>query len=89
MPAVPEVSVSPTPRPRSKRGADHRQEAAPLYRALKAAGQDGLSWIECFAALGSNAEVGLLVVWMRAQGVSIGCVYADRGKGYETRFVLK
>jgi hypothetical protein len=77
------------PRPLKNKASDRlRPQAAVLYPALKQAGPVGLSWIECFALLGADTQPGAVVVWMRAHGVGVLCLYDDAGSGYETRFAL-
>jgi hypothetical protein len=70
-----------------KQDAQRRPQAAVLFRALKAAGESGLSWRECWA-LSDDEEfvVGPIVIWMRAHGVEVEARY-DSGAG-ETRFYL-
>ena len=80
------------PRPLKNRAQDaqdemRRPQAAVLYRALKAAGSEGLSWKECWA-LSTDEEfvVGPIVIWMRFHGVGVTARYD--AVGGETRFYL-
>ena len=80
------------PRPLKNRAQDaqdemRRPQAAVLYRALKAAGSEGLSWKECWA-LSTDEEfvVGPIVIWMRFHGCEVVARYDPVGG--ETRFYL-
>lgn len=86
------VRVYGPPRPVENRALKRQDEmrrpqAAVLFRALREAGEAGLSWKECWA-LSDDEEfvVGPIVIWMRAHGVSIDARY-DVVAG-ETRFYL-
>jgi len=64
-----------------------RPQAALLFRALRSAGESGLSWKECWA-LSDDEEfvVGPIVIWMRFHGCDVEARY-DPVAG-ETRFYL-
>jgi hypothetical protein len=74
-------------RAREAQDAMRRPQAAVLFRALKSAGESGLSWKECWA-LSDDEEfvVGPIVIWMRFHGCDIEARY-DVVAG-ETRFYL-
>ena len=57
-----------------------RSPAAVLFRAMKARGETGLSWRECWMALdeaGIEEQVGPCIVWMRSKGVAVSAAYRD------------
>lgn len=73
-----------------ERDEQRRPQAAVLFRALRER-TDGMAWRELWALGESNPsewawEVGPIVVWLRAQGVSVVAEY-DTANG-ETRFYL-
>jgi hypothetical protein len=91
-PVAPPADGPRAPRPlrdsgREKQDAMRRPQAAVLYRALKAAGSEGLSWKECWA-LSTDEEfvVGPIVIWMRFHGCEVVARYDPVGG--ETRFYL-
>jgi len=55
---------------REKQDALRRPQAAILFRALRAAGEAGLSWKECWALAPDDEEfvVGPIVFWLRFHG---------------------
>lgn len=75
-------------RDREKQDELRRPQAAVLFRALREAGESGLSWKECWA-LSADEEfvVGPIVVWMRFHGCEVEARY-DAVAG-ETRFYLQ
>ena len=88
-----EPVASPLPKPVKKKTAAGladdvlRPQAALLYPALKQAGEAGLSWRECWALLGVDAEerrVGRVVTWMRFHSCEVMAFYVAG----ETRFRL-
>ena len=65
-----------------------RPQAGKLFRALREAGESGMSWRGCWA-LGEGNErwdVGPIVIWLRMQKVQIDARYDPVGG--ETRFYL-
>lgn len=83
------TEVSAAPRPLKDKRQEQRDEllrpqAAVLYPALKAAGEGGLAWRECFVLVSEDTGVGRVVVWMRSHGVEISAWY----EAGETRFRL-
>ena len=90
-PAGDEVPRAPRPlrdTGREKQDELRRPQAAVLYRALREAGETGLSWKECWA-LSTDEEfvVGPIVIWMRFHGVGVTARYDPVGG--ETRFYLE
>ena len=83
---APEPEFSPLPKPRKDdRDERLRPLAAVMFKALKDAGDDGLSWAEAWALTDGTEQTGVVVTWMRQKGVSVVAFY----EGGMTRFRLE
>jgi len=81
-----EVEVSAPPKPRKDdRDERLRPLAATLFKAMQAAGDDGLSWAEAWALTDGVEQTGVVVTWMRTKGVEVVAFYLDG----QTRFRLE